>query len=137
MTEMVKKKEEHHEKLSDEIIEQVNFALSAYLGDDIVVHDESSDREEDWQFKVRTQWMSKNCGIFNHVISKYYIDADVIKHHFEDKEDYRNGRVYRIYPHISWNHFNGGSNGHNMEPEMIIIEKDVVTNKWSSNLKLV
>lgn len=133
---MVKKKEEHHEKLSDEIIEQVNCALSAYLGDDIVVHDESSNNDESWQFKVRSRWMSKNCGIFNHVISKYCIEADVIKHQFEGEEDYRNGKVYRIYPHIAWCHFNGGTNGHIMEPEMIIIEKDFVVNKWSSSLKL-
>lgn len=130
------KKNEHHEKLSDEIIEQVNYALSAYLGDDIVVHDESSDRDEDWQFTVRSRWMSKNCGIFSHVISKYYIEATVIRHHFEGKEDYRNGRVYRIYPHIAWNHFNGGSNGHNMEPEMIIIEKDAIRDKWEFSLEL-
>ena len=121
------KREKHHEKLSDEIIEQVNCALSAYLGDDIVVHDESNDMDKEWQFKVRSHWMSKNCGIFSHVVSKYYIEADVIKHHFEgEEEDYRNGKVYRIYPHISWNHFNGGINGHNMEPEMIIIEKDFI-----------
>jgi len=133
---MVKKKEEHHEKLSDEIIEQVNCALSAYLGDDIVVHDESNDMDKEWQFKVRSHWMSKNRGIFSHVVSKYYIEADVIRHHFEnEEEDYRNGKAYRIYPHISWNHFNGGSNGHNMEPEMIIIEKDFMNN-WNFSLEL-
>lgn len=126
----------HHERLSDEIIEQVNYALSSYLGDDIVVYDESNEKDKDWQFTVRTRWMSKNCGIFSHVISKYYIWADVIRHEFEGKEKYRNGRVYRIYPHISWNHFDGGSNGHNMEPEMIIIEKDVVLEKWSFGLGL-
>lgn len=131
---MVKKR---HEKLSDEIIEQVNYALSAYLGDDIIVHDESSDNEESWQFKVRTHWMSKNCGIFSHVVSKYYIEADVIRHQFEGKQDYRNGNVYRIYPHISWYHFDGGSNGHKMEPAMIIIEKDaIITNKWNVGLEL-
>jgi hypothetical protein len=125
-----------HEKLPDEIIEVVNEALSSYLGDDIVVHDCSHEKDEEWHFEVQSKWMSKNRGIFEHVISKYYIQADVIRHTFEGDQTYRNGKVYRIYPHISWIHFNGGSNGHTMEPEMIIIEKNHIVNKWDIGLTL-
>jgi len=125
---------EKHEKLSNEIIEVVNEALSSYLGNDIDVHDVSCDDDEEWHFRVQTKWMSNNRGIFEHVISKYFIDADVIKHKFEEEQKYRHGNVYRIYPHISWNHFNGGSNGHVMEPEMIVIEK--VLNHWHIGLTL-
>jgi hypothetical protein len=126
-----------HKKLLDEIIEVVNEALSSYLGDDIKVNDDSYDKNPEWQFHVKTDWMSKNRGIFEHVISKYYIEADVIRHEFEnDNQKYRNGNVYRIYPHIGWYHFNGGTNGHNMEPEMIVIEKDSICKKWDISLKL-
>lgn len=129
--------EKRHEKLSDEVIDTINKALSAYLGDDIVVYDCSYDRDEEWHFQVQSNWMSKNRGIFEHVMSKYRIDADVIQHHFDDeRSDYRNGKVFRIYPHISWEHFNGGSNGHNTEPEMIIIEKHSLGNKWDISLTL-
>lgn len=125
-----------HEKLSNEVIDVVNKALSAYLGDDIIVHDCSYEKDEEWHFQVKSEWMSKNRGIFEHVMSKYCIEADVIRHSFEDNESYRNGKVFRIYPHVSWTHFNGGTNGHNTEPEMIIIEKNSIGNQWEISLKL-
>lgn len=125
-----------HEKLPDEIISEINNVLSIYLGQDIHTEDISATHDdEEWHFHVSTDWMYNRRGIFEHSISRYCISADVIKHQFDAKDDqYRNGRVYRIYPHIHWEHLDGGSNGHRMQPEMIVIEK--VIGRWRASMEL-
>jgi hypothetical protein len=47
--------------------------------------------------------------------------------------DVVNGKVYRIYPHLLWEH-TGGTNGHDTEDECIIIEKSM--NEWHISKEL-
>lgn len=111
-------------KLSDELLKVISDALSQYLGADIRVKDATDPKRKDpWLYHVHTDYMFSHRGIFKNVIAKYYIDADVVQHKFEGDESYRNGKVYRIHPHIGWTHHRGGMNGHETEPRMIIIEK--------------
>jgi hypothetical protein len=127
-----------HKTLPKDVLDAVNTALLQYFGYDVCVKDVSCGYfDEDWHYHVTTKWMDDNLGIFKFVIAKYMIDASVIRHQFEsDKEKYRNGKVYRIYPSIDWYHYNGGSNGHKTEPEMIVIEKDLISGNWDMRLTL-
>lgn len=126
----------NHKRLPDDVIKVINDALSMYLGHEICTDDISESDDEEWQFHVSTDWMYNNRGIFKSVISRYCVSADVIQHKFDSTEEsYRNGNVYRVYPHIHWEHFNGGSNGHRAEPEMIIIEREEC-DRWDIRLDL-
>jgi hypothetical protein len=122
---MVKKKD----KLSDEVMAEVTKALSMYFEDDLQIKECDSGSNDTWHHRITTEYSCKNRGIFRTVIARYYIWADVIEHSFEsERNKYRNGSVFRIYPHLSWEHYGGGTNGHNTDPDMIIIEK--VLNHW-------
>jgi len=121
---MVKK-----ENLSDEVMVEITKAVSVYFEDDLILMECDSGSKDTWHHRVQTGWSCKNRGVFRSVISRYYIWANVIQHAFEsEKNQYRNGKVFRIYPQMSWEHHNGGTNGHNTDPDMIIIEK--VLNHW-------
>ena len=111
-------------KLSKEVLDMVTRALSEYFGDELVLTEYSNERDEEWLRHVKTEWMYKNRGVFGRTMARYYISADVLKYKFETKEEnYRNGKVYRIHPHLSWEHYGGGTNGHFTEDQHIIIEK--------------
>jgi hypothetical protein len=122
-------------KLSTEVIDVVTRALSEYFGNELIVTEYSYERDEEWLYRVKTGWLYNNRGIFARVISRYYIDATIVKHAFDDKsEQYRNGKVYRIYPHLLWEHYTGGTNGHDTEDKCIIIEKSM--NEWHISKEL-
>jgi hypothetical protein len=110
-------------KLSEEVMSVVTRALSEYFGDELVLKEYACDRDEEWLYHVKTEWMYKNRGVFGRTMTRYYISADVVQHKFEADESYRNGKVYRIHPHLSWEHYGGGTNGHVTEDQHIIIEK--------------
>lgn len=117
------------QKLSDEVMGEVTKALSIFFEDEIKVREVNNGSKDSWHHGVKSDYMYKNRGIFRTVISRYYIEADVIQHEFSGEHDkYRNGNVFRIYPHIAWEHHNGGTNGHATDPDMIIIEK--MFNRW-------
>jgi hypothetical protein len=121
--------EKKHEKLPEEVFDVIKEAMSQYFEQDLQIIDVTTDSCEPWRFELQTKWMYSNRGIFRSVISKYYFDMTVIRHQFDsDGDKYRNGKVYRIYPHVHWEHYNRGSNGHETEPSMIVIEK--VMNFW-------
>jgi hypothetical protein len=126
LVEMVKKKD----KLSDEVMGEITKALSAYFEDDLKLTECDSGSNDTWHHRVQTEESCKNRGVFRTVIARYYIWADIIQHEFSEdgRNKYRNGNVFRIYPHLSWEHHGGGTNGHTTDPDMIIIEK--VLNHW-------
>jgi len=122
-------------KLSNEVLGIVTRALSEYFGDDLIVTEYSCEHDEEWLYHVKTDWLYNNRNIFVRVISRYYVDATIVQHTFDDEnEQYRNGKVYRIYPHLSWEHYTGGTNGHDTEDSYIIIEKSI--NKWHISKEL-
>jgi len=122
-------------KFSKEVIDVVTRALSEYFGDDLIVTEYSREHDEEWLYHVKTDWLYNNRGIFARVISRYYIDATIVKHTFDsENEQYRNGKVYRIYPHLSWEHYTGGTNGHDTEDPCIVIEKSA--NIWHISKEL-
>ena len=116
-------------KLKKDVLEMVEVALSEYFGDKLTLTEYSCDRDDDWLYHVKTDWLYNNRGIFSRVVARYYIRADIVQHRFDDEENkYRNGKVFRIHPHISWEHYGGGTNGHDVEDRMIAIEKTL--SRW-------
>jgi hypothetical protein len=117
-------------KLAKDVLEMVEVALSEYFGDKLTLIEHSYDRDDDWLYHVKTNWLYNNRGVFGRTMARYYISADVVKHRFDDEENkYRNGKVFRIHPHVSWEHYGGGTNGHETEDQVIIIEKSL--SRWS------
>ena len=122
--------------LSDEVIGAVTRAVSSYFGDDFIFHETTHEGDEDWMYRLETDWVYRNRGVFQSVFRKYSVHVDIIRHKFKDKEDAnRNGKVYRVYPHIYWEYFGSGTNGHETDPSMIIIE-NTGKNTWETRLKL-
>lgn len=116
-------------KLSKEVLEMIEVALSEYFGDKLTLTEYSHDRDEEWLYRVKTDWLYNNRGVFARTMARYYISADVVQHRFDNEEDkYRNGNVFRIHPHISWEHYGGGMNGHDTEDQMIVISKTL--SRW-------
>ncbi len=117
-------------KLAKDVLEMIEVALSEYFGDKLDIIEYSHDNDDEWLYHVKTNWLYNNRGVFARTMARYYIQADVVQHRFDDEENkYRNGKVFRIHPHVSWEHYNGGTNGHETEDHMIIIEKTL--SRWS------
>jgi hypothetical protein len=116
-------------KLAKDVLEMVEVALSEYFGDKLILTEYSYDDDDEWLYRVKTDWLYNNRGMFARIIARYYIQADVVQHRFTDEENkYRNGKVFRIHPHVSWEHYGGGTNGHDTEDRMIVIEKTL--SRW-------
>jgi hypothetical protein len=122
-------------KLSKEVMGMVTRALSEYFGDELTLTEHTHDGDGEWLYRVKTDWLYKNRGVFGRVMARYYISADVIQHRFDDDENkYRNGKVFRIHPNMSWEHYGGGTNGHETEDRYIIIEKSL--SHWNISKEL-
>jgi hypothetical protein len=122
-------------KLSEEVLNEIAKALSIHFEDELKIYEVDNGSKDVWHHSIRTDYLYKNRGVFKTLISNYRIEADVIQHKFNGECDkYRNGKVFRIYPHVSWEHCDGGTNGHKTDPDMIIIEK--VLDHWNIEHKL-